>query len=165
MPAGRKSQPAVVLQMKGRGPGRDSGGRPIPEVPAFTRGAPGRPEWLSADARAEWDRVVPGLSALNILKPEDRAMLAAYCEAWATFKTLTLAVWEQGQTIEVTTETAGPKGITTTTKTVVNPLLSARDRVAREMRGFAANFGLSPSSEMALGKVNGDAGGDDNPFE
>ena len=35
----------------------------------------GRQEWFDAEARAEWQRVVPGLERLDLLKPEDRAML------------------------------------------------------------------------------------------
>ena len=33
---------------------------------------------LSAEARAEWGRITPGLEALDILKAEDRAMLTVY---------------------------------------------------------------------------------------
>jgi len=40
---------------------------------------------LSPEAAAEWDRVVSGLQRLDILKEEDRAVLAAYCETWARF--------------------------------------------------------------------------------
>lgn len=163
--SGRRRQPAAVIQMKGRRPGKDSGGRDIPVPPKFKRSPPEMPEWLTPEARAEWHRVVPGLSVLDILKPEDRAMLAAYCESWASFRTLCELIAEQGQTIEYTSVSNGPNGRTTRTDHRVNPLLAARDRVGKEMRGYAAQFGLSPSSEMALGKVSDDDGDDDNPFE
>lgn len=163
--SGRRKQPANVLQLKGRRPGKDSGGRDIPTPPKFKRSPPEMPEWLTPEARAEWHRVVPGLSVLDILKPEDRAMLAAYCESWASFRVLCELIAEQGQTIEHETTTTGPQGTRHTYKVIVNPLLAARDRVGKEMRGYAAQFGLSPSSEMALGKVADDDGDDENLFE
>jgi P27 family predicted phage terminase small subunit len=163
--SGRRSQPAKVLQMKGRRPGVDSGGRKIPDVPEFRRGAPDAPAWLSDEARAEWDRVVPGLQLLDILKPEDRANLAAYCETWATFVMATRRVQDEGETVEHTTYSHGPNGRTTRTNEIVNPFIAVARAAGKELRGFAAQFGLTPSSETALGKAGGGDGGDeDNPF-
>ncbi|WP_218062938.1 phage terminase small subunit P27 family [Arthrobacter sp. SDTb3-6] len=54
------------------------------------------PDWLTAEAKDEWQRVVPGLQALELLKPEDRAVLAAYCETWAEFRNATRAIQENG---------------------------------------------------------------------
>jgi P27 family predicted phage terminase small subunit len=48
-------------------------------------GAPAAPTWLSTEAKAEWRRVVPELDELGILARVDRAVLAAYCDAWAKF--------------------------------------------------------------------------------
>lgn len=164
--SGRRSQPAQVLQMKGRRPGVDSGGRKIPEVPKFRRAAPEPPEWLSPEARAEWDRVVPGLQLLDILKEEDRANLAAYCETWATFVLAVRNVQDNGETIEHTVISHGPNGRTERTSEIVNPFIAVARAAGKELRGFAAQFGLTPSSETALGKAGGgDDGGEDNPFE
>lgn len=41
-------------------------------------GAPEPPEWLSSEAREEWDRVVSDLVASGCLARTDRAMLAMY---------------------------------------------------------------------------------------
>ena len=54
-------------------------------IAEVVREAPDPPEWLDAEARAGWDRIVPGLEALDILKPEDRAALTVFCEAWSRF--------------------------------------------------------------------------------
>ncbi len=164
--SGRRPAPAKVLQMKGRRPGVDSGGRKIPDVPGFKRQPPEAPAWLSHDARAEWDRVVPGLAALDILKPEDRANLAAYCETWATFKMACRKVAEDGETIEHTVTSHGPQGRTERSQEIVNPFIAVMRASGKELRGFAAQFGLTPSSETALGRTGGGGGGDDeNPFE
>lgn len=164
--SGRRPQPAKVLQMKGRRPGKDSGGRDIPEVPAFTRGAPEPPGWLTPEAQAEWDRVVPGLIALDILKAEDRANLAAYCETWATFVMAVRNVQDNGETIEHTVYSQGPNGSSHRTSEIVNPFIAVARAAGKELRGFAAQFGLTPSSETALGKAGGsDGDADGNPFE
>lgn len=163
--SGRRRQPSNVLQMKGRRPGKDSGGRDIPPSPAFKRMPPEPPAWLSHDARAEWDRVVPGLVALDILKPEDRAVLTAYCETWALFKLATRKVYEDGETIEHTTYSHGPQGRTTRTSEIVNPFIAVMRASGKELRGFAAQFGLTPSSETALGGRDSGGGDDENPFE
>ncbi len=49
------------------------------------RAAPKAPTWLDREARAEWGRVVPELERLGLLTSLDRAVLAAYCDAWSRF--------------------------------------------------------------------------------
>lgn len=165
--SGRKPQPAKILQMKGRRAGQDSGGRAIVEPPKFRREAPEAPAWLSSDARDEWNRVVPGLTVLDLLKPEDRAMLSAYCEAWSTFKMASRKWREDGERVEQVTSSVDHLGREkVTSRMIVNPFIAVARAAGQELRGFAAHFGLSPSSETALGKAgSGDDGGEDNPFE
>ena len=79
---GRTAQPAALKLIKGQRAGRDSGGREVNPGPAFKRVPPNPPSWLSREAAAEWKRVAPGLSRLDLLKPEDRAALAAYCHGF-----------------------------------------------------------------------------------
>jgi P27 family predicted phage terminase small subunit len=159
--SGRRKEPATVIQMKGRGPGRDSGGRPIPATPKFNRVPPSAPEWMSEEGLAEWNRVVPGLSVLDILKPEDRAVLAAYCETWSVFVRAQRDVNYEGLHSMQTTTLANGNVIE---KPVPNPAVAIARAAGRELRGFAAQFGLTPSSETALGKASDDGGGDENPF-
>lgn len=50
---------------------------------------PERPDWLSAGAVAEWQRVVPDLLTLGWVHSLDRMALATYCEAvadWEMFR-------------------------------------------------------------------------------
>lgn len=163
--SGRRKLPGQVLQLHGRGPGKDSGGRDIPSPLPFKREAPEAPEWLSAEAQAEWGRILPGLVALDMLKAEDRAMLAAYCEQWATFVAACNIVAEQGQTIEEESVSRGPAGTTTRTRTIVNPFIAVARAAQRELRANAAHFGLSPSAELTFGKAETGGDGDENPFD
>jgi len=145
-------QPAQLKLLKGRGNGTDTGGRKVKAPPNFKRIAPKPPTWLSREAKAEWNRVVPGLQRLDILKEEDRAALAAYCETWSTFVDATRVVKREGLTI------VAKQGM------LPHPAVGIMRNSGRELRAFAAQFGLTPSAEMALGKVSDDGAEDDNPF-
>ncbi len=145
-------QPAQLQILHGRGNGTDSGGRKVKELPAFKRVAPNAPTWLSPEAAAEWKRVLPGLQRLDLLKPEDRAVLAAYCETWSTFVTATRVVAVEGLTIEA------KQG------TLAHPAVAIARNAGRELRAFAGQFGLSPVAEMALGRTDDDDAEESNPF-
>ena len=149
----RPPQPATLKILNGRGNGRDSGGRKVRTPPAFARIAPQAPTWLSDEAAAEWRRVVPGLQRLQLLKEEDRAVLAVYCETWATFAAATRTVQREGLTIDA------KQG------TLAHPAVAIAGNAGRELRAFAGQFGLSPAAEVALGRLPDDGGEDDsNPF-
>ncbi|WP_030585691.1 phage terminase small subunit P27 family [Streptomyces anulatus] len=149
---GRTPQPAALKLIKGRAPGKDSAGRDVNPGPAFKRLPPEAPAWLSGEARAEWDRVLPGLSRLDLLKPEDRAALAAYCETWASFREATEAVAREGLTIEA------KQG------TLPHPAVGIARSAGRELRAWAAHFGLTPSTEQALARGAENEPDPDNPF-
>lgn len=147
----KAAAPAPLKLIGGRSPGRDSGGRKVNPGPAFKRVPPEPPEWLSDEAAAEWARVVPELTRLDLLKESDRAGLAAYCEAWAVFRDATETVQREGLTIEARQGT------------LAHPAVAIARNAGRELRSWAAHFGLTPSTEQALARGSDD-GGDDNPF-
>jgi P27 family predicted phage terminase small subunit len=149
---GRTPQPAALKLIKGRGNGKDSAGRTVNTGPAFKRLPPEAPAWLTDEARAEWDRVVPGLSRLDLLKPEDRGSLAAYCEAWATFREATETVAREGLTFEA------KQG------TLPHPAVGIARSAGRELRAWAAHFGLTPSTEQQLARGSEHEPDPDNPF-
>ena len=96
---GRTAAPANLKILKGRSAGRDSGGRRVAHPPKFIREAPEPPDWLDAEGRAEWERITPGLERLDLLKPEDRAMLAVFCETWSRFVAAVRQYQAEGATI------------------------------------------------------------------
>ena len=148
----KAAAPAKLRLISGRSPGRDSGGRKVASGPAFKRVPPNPPSWLSAEAKAEWRRVMPELSRLDLVKEQDRAALAAYCEAWATFVAATRVVQEEGLVINA------KQG------KLAHPCVAIARNAGREMRSWAAHFGLTPSTEQALARGGGDGGDEANPF-
>jgi P27 family predicted phage terminase small subunit len=158
---GRTAAPAALKLIGGRSEGRDSGGRVVAPPPAFKRIPPKPPTWLSREARAEWRRIVPGLSRLELLKEEDRATLSAYCETWATYVEAIRDVRETGLTVENVTVY---KDGTESRRTVKNPAIVVAESAAMQLRGFAQEFGLTPSAESKLSPVRGSDDDDENPF-
>ncbi|MCY9786842.1 phage terminase small subunit P27 family [Nocardiopsis sp. EMB25] len=148
---GRTPKPAALKLIEGRGNGTDSGGRKVNTGPAFKRVPPKPPTWLSREAAAEWRRVIPELSRLDLIKEADRAALAAYCEAWATFVDATRQVQREGLTIDAAQGT------------LPHPAVAIARNAGREMRAWAGHFGLTPSTEQALAR-GADDDGEDNPF-
>lgn len=147
MPA---AQPAALKLLTGRAPGKDTAGREVKAPPAFRRIAPKPPAWLSREAAAEWKRVTPGLTRLDLLKEEDRAALAAYCETWATFVDAQRALTKHGLTYDA------KQG------TIARPEVAIARAAAKELRAWANQFGLTPVAENALGKAAEDD--DDDTF-
>ncbi|KDN86707.1 phage terminase small subunit P27 family [Kitasatospora cheerisanensis] len=149
---GRIAQPAALRLLKGRGDGKDSAGREVNPGPAFVRVPPNPPTWLTREAAAEWRRVVPGLARLGLLKPEDRGALSAYCEAWSQFVEATALLKVEGLTIEA------KQGL------LPHPAVGIQRAAGRELRAWAAHFGLTPSTEQALARGADDGKDEDNPF-
>jgi phage terminase small subunit len=49
-------------------------------------GTPAAPKWLECEAKTEWERIVPHLSAARALSETDRSVLASYCVLWGQFE-------------------------------------------------------------------------------
>lgn len=143
--------PAALKLVKGRRPGYDSGGRKVNPTPGFRRLAPERPDWMAPEAVEVWDKVVPELMRLQLLKENDGPALVAYCEAWAQFVEATRVIQREGLTIEA------KQG------TLAHPAVAIQRNAGREMRAWAAHFGLTPSAEQNLAAGKG-SDAEENPF-
>jgi P27 family predicted phage terminase small subunit len=110
---------------------------------------------MSPEARAEWDRVVPELQRLQLLKPPDAASLAAYCEAWSRFKQASEIVAREGMVLH--DDKLG--------RSQRHPALLTAEAASKELRAWAHEFGLTPSAEARLVTPKGDDGAQEtNPF-
>lgn len=151
MPA--KARPTTLKLIEGRGNGRDSGGRLVKPTPGFTRLPPTAPAWLDGEAKAMWEKVVPELQRLQLLKPIDEGALTAYCLTWQRLVDAQDII--AGSGILLDTE-RGP---------IKHPAVLIAETASKELRAWSAEFGLTPSSEGRLGKAAADDdGADENPF-
>ena len=149
--ASPKPRPVVLKLLEGRGNGTDSGGRKVAAVPAFRRLPPEAPEWLPGEARAEWDRVVPELARLELVKPVDRAALVAYCLTWDRLVTAQRMATENGL---LATNSQGE---------VRAPWVAIIEAASKELRAWAGEFGFTPSAESKL-STGPEATDLDDPF-
>jgi P27 family predicted phage terminase small subunit len=106
---------------------------------------PRAPAWLSADAKAEWRRIMPLLVERRILTDSDMAMVEAFCVA-------------SGRVREVERLIQADKGM-------IDPkLFRMQDKAIQTARQIAAEIGLTPVSRSRP-SVRDDADTDsDNPL-
>lgn len=155
-------QPATLLLLNGRGDGKDSAGREVPKPPPFKRLAPNPPTWLSREAKAEWKRIVPGLTRLDLVKPEDRATLAAYCEVWSRWVEAIKDITKNGLVVR---NTSVKKDGTETVWFTKNPAVAIAEQAETRLRQYANDFGLTPAGERNVSKRDDDRGDHEaNPF-
>lgn len=113
---------------------------------------PEAPDWLDADARDEWDRVVPALARVYLFVGTDIQLLAAYCQSYATWKRMTIRMRAEGEFIET------PSGLRS------HPALKECARLMTEMRRLAAEFGFTPAARSRI-TVDPPTGKDEDDFE
>lgn len=147
-----KAKPAALKLVEGRAPGRDSGGRPVQQPPAFKRLPPQKPDDLSDDASELWDVMVAELSRLEIIREVDVGALRTCCESWARYREAVRLRQQHG----ITAETSQGRGVA--------PWIRVEEAASKDVRAWFAEFGLTPASESKLAKSDGDAGEHDNPF-
>jgi P27 family predicted phage terminase small subunit len=117
---------------------------PEPEQPPVL---PDAPDFLSAEARAEWARVAPELFRLKLLTAVDVAALGAYCQSYAH--------WAEAERALAQMAADDPigKGLTTggTRGPVMNPLVRVSAHAAEAMLRFACEFAMTPVARARIG--------------
>ncbi len=100
------------------------------------------PSWLSKAGKKEWRRVVPELFDVGLATGLDQALLAAYCEEYATM--IECAAYIQGQ--------GGIAAYLEGKNSQTQPHLSALTSSRKFIKAVAAKFKLNPSqrAEMVL---------------
>lgn len=136
MRAGRKPKPTILRLVAGN-PGK----RPInANEPIAPKGIPDCPEGLlDGEARKEWERILPQLQGMGLLSPVDRAAIVAYCLIWADFVDSTENIRKFGKVIKA------PSGYA-----IPNPYVSIARQAREDLRKYASEFGLTPSSRTRL---------------
>lgn len=134
---GRKPHPTSLKLLRGL-PGKRKPS-PVEPMPVKLDTAPA-PDWLAPEAQAEWNRLAPQLIRLGVLTESDTAALAAYCEAWATWKEATGQIRKWGMVLK-DKDHAIP---------VVSPYVRIAHNSLTQMRSFLIEFGLTPSSRTRI---------------
>jgi P27 family predicted phage terminase small subunit len=123
---------------------RRLGREPEPTVPAAV---PDAPSYLIGYACDEWHRVIGELHALGLFTIFDLHPLAAYCQAFHTWRTALEALQKMA---ERDPHTSGLLIRSATGDARINPLQRAADRAADAMVRYASEFGFSPAARARI---------------
>ncbi|KAB2882704.1 MAG: phage terminase small subunit P27 family [Albidovulum sp.] len=138
---GRKPNPAALRRLNGN-PGK-RGYNPAEPVPP--QGLPDCPPHLSELARAEWHRIAATLHDMGVLTLVDRAVLAAYCQAWGRWV-------EAGEKLKET-----PVMLKTPSGYVQqSPWLSVANKQMELMGRYMAELGITPASRSRVASLHPD---------
>jgi P27 family predicted phage terminase small subunit len=122
---------------------------PDPEV-----AAPPMPGWLSDRAKVEWKRITPELVTLGIVSRIDQAALAAYCQAVAELEQATRTIDAEGRVcVWPILDKDGDK-IGERLKS--HPAVQQQRDAMQRVKGFLAEFGLSPASRSRVQAAGAD---------
>jgi len=78
---GRTPELLGLKTLKGRSATKDIAGQPIPTPPAFERGVPDCPAWLSPGAKEVWEAYAPMLDDVASIKVADALVLRRYARS------------------------------------------------------------------------------------
>jgi P27 family predicted phage terminase small subunit len=132
---GRKPKPTALKLVQGN-PGR----RPLNEnEPAPPSTLPTCPAHLSDEAKKEWERLARVLNEMGVLTEVDRAVMAAYCQAY-------------GRWVEAETKLRETPLLLKTPAGYVqqSPWLSISHKQIEIMAKLMPELGLTPSSRSRL---------------
>lgn len=104
------------------------------------------PDHLTAEAKAEWMRIVPELLALHILAKVDMAALAMYCQAYGR--------WVQAERKISEAQADGKAGVIVMSPNgypIMSPWLIVANKAMEQCKAFMVEFGMSPSSRARIG--------------
>jgi len=132
---GRPPKPTEVKKAQGN-PGKRKLNN---QEPAFEKTLPKPPDHLNKEARAEWKRVARELHEKGVLTKMDRAVLAAYAQAYGRWREAEKKVNELGFVVK-----------TAMGNLVQNPYLSIANRAMQDMTRIAAEFGMTPASRTRV---------------
>lgn len=152
---GRKPKPTQLKVISGT----DRPSRRNDAEPKVAIAMPDAPDHLSAEARAEWDRVCKEMFDAGILSNLDRASLAAYCQAYGRWVQAERALARMAERDGLS------HGLMIKTKSgnaIQNPLVGSANKAMSDMVRYAAEFGLTPSARSRI--VALDRKEDEDPF-
>ena len=132
---GRKPKPTSLKLIEGN-PGRRPFRGHEPQPPASQ---PTCPAHLSPTAKSEWKRLAQSLNKIGLLTQVDRAVLAAYCQAYGRW------VEAERRLAETPVLLKTPAGYVQP-----SPWLTIANKQLELMAKFMAELGLTPSSRSRL---------------
>jgi len=152
MSAGRKPLPGVVHYLNGNPSKKTEEEMNAPKLDDFlddTMPEPPAEVTEEPEALKEWNRIVPQLHEVGIIRTIDQTTLSAYCCAYAEW-IIGLRSLRKGRLVRTRAGTYQ-----------VNPMFRVVKEASAQMARFLTEFGLTPSSRVRL-KPGGKKGDGDH---
>jgi len=147
---GRKPAPSHLKLVRGN-PGR----RPLNAAePKVKRARPSAPEHMSDRGRETWGYVSGLLDRMGILSEVDAVALELLCEAYADYLAARAELKAFGSETYATETANGDKMYRS------HPAVAQRNDADRRIRGWLAEFGMTPSARTRV-KADGQSEQDD----
>lgn len=139
---GPRRRPTHLAVLNGERPDRVNH-----DEPPAPDGLPEPPYDMSEETQEVWDYTIEQLARMGIASTADREALVAFCEAVVTHREAVRGLRRSGLLIRTRRGDAFMR----------NPLLQVQRDAAAQVRGFAQEFGLTPSarSEITMGGQRG----------
>ena len=135
MARGRKPKHTALKKLEGN-PGK----RPLNELEPVPPATQLRcPNYLLPEARKEWRRLAPVLMSMGLLTAADAVPFAGYCQAYARWREAQDEITRHGSIYKDGEGRIRP-----------NPYIAIANQQMREIKSFAADFGLTPSNRTAM---------------
>lgn len=145
---GPRPIPTHLKVLRGN-PGKQKLNREEPE-PTLPPAPPEPPPYLTGYAREEWERLSTELFRLKLLTVVDIQPLAAYCQAYDSFRTATEKIKEMA----VRDPVMGALMIKTRHNSFMqNPLFLTARQSANDMVRYASEFGFTPAARSRISTV------------
>ncbi len=147
---GRKPKPTHLKLVTGN-PGKKALNKAEPKV---ARSRPSAPAHMSDRARETWGYVSALLDRMGVLAEVDAMALEMLCEAYADFLSAAGELEGLGSDFYETTNQSG------STMYRAHPALAKKQDADRRIRGWLAEFGMTPSARSRV-KADGEASSED----
>ena len=132
---GRKPKPTALKKLEGN-PGRRPLNRMEPMPPVVQLKCPNH---LLPEAKKEWKRLAPVLMDLGLLTAADAVPFEGYCTAYARWLEAQDEINKHGSIYKDNEGKIRP-----------NPFIAIANQQMREIKSFAAEFGLTPSTRSTM---------------
>ncbi|BBP99098.1 terminase [Burkholderia sp. SFA1] len=146
--SGRRAKPTAKKELAGN-PGKRALNKDEPDFGLVEN--IDAPEWIVAEARDMWERVVPLLCSQKILQMTDLHIVELFCSAYGNWRVAQADLVRNGPVV------SGAQGGPTK-----NPAATVAKESASQIATFGAMLGLDPSSRQRL--MGGGKKKTDNPF-
>ena len=144
-----KKKPTALKILKGTA--RKSRLLPNEIQPELVQDLPVAPDYLSDEAKTEWDFLMPQLKEFGLLAKTDLSLFAAYCNEMGEYIRTVKELKRTGNTL-----------VTSNGNEIQHPLVGIKNKCFSNLHKMATEFGFTPRSRTGIAGASNKV---EDPFE